>query len=128
MPKITYRFIANNQNIKKLEQAKRRALMMTGEALKTEVINMQVVPKDTGELERSGFIDESKLERLVISLVFDTPYARRLYWHPEYNFRQDINPNARGMWLEPFITGDKKDWVKETFIKFFRQEAKGLIK
>src|SRR5690625_3199419 len=120
MPKITYRFIANNQNIKKLEQAKRRALMMTGEALKTEVINMQVVPKDTGELERSGFIDESKLERLVISLVFDTPYARRLYWHPEYNFRQDINPNARGMWLEPFITGDKKDWVKETFIKFFR--------
>lgn len=128
MPKITYRFIANNQNIKKLEQAQKRALMMTGEALKTEVINMQVVPKDTGELERSGFIDESKLERLVISLVFDTPYARRLYWHPEYNFRQDINPNAQGMWLEPFITGDKKDWVKETFIKFFRQEAKGLIK
>lgn len=128
MVKVTHTFIANNKNIKRLEQAQVRALRLTAEALKTEIIAMQVVPKDTGELERSGFIDESQLEKLVISLVFDTPYARRLYWHPEYNFRRDINPNARGMWLEPFITGDKKDWVKETFIKFFRQEAKGLIK
>ena len=128
MVKITHTFTANNQNIKKLEQAQKRALLLTAEALLTEVVSMQVVPKQTGELERSGFINESQLEKLVISLVFDTPYARRLYWHPEYNFRKDKNPNAQGRWLEVFITGEKKDWVKNTFIKFFRQEAKGLIK
>jgi|SRR5690625_3735805 len=128
MVKVTHTFIANNKNIKRLEQAQVRALRLTAEALKTEIIAMQVVPKDTGELERSGFIDESQLEKLVVSLVFDTPYARRLYWHPEYNFRRDINPNAQGKWLEMFITGEKKDWVKNTFIKFFKQEAKGLIK
>lgn len=125
--KVKAAFIANNQNIKALEQAQKRALARTGEALKSEVVAMAVVPKRTGELERSGFIDESQLEKLVISLVFDTPYARRLYWHPEYNFRTDVNPNAQGKWLEPFITGDKKDWVKNTFMVFFKQESKGLI-
>jgi|SRR5690625_2855073 len=128
MVKVSYKFVANNQVIKALEQAQKRALALTGEALKTEVIAMQVVPKRTGELERSGFIDESQLEKLVISLVFDTPYARRLYWHPEYNFRQDLNPNAQGLWLHSFIEGERKDWVKNTFIKFFKQQAKGLIK
>lgn len=128
MVKITHTFTANNQNIKKLEQAQKQALLLTAEALLTEVVSMQVVPKQTGELEGSGFIDESQLQKLVISLVFDTPYARRLYWHPEYNFRKDKNPNAQGRWLEVFITGEKKDWVKKTFMHFFKQEAKGLIK
>lgn len=128
MVKVKATFVANNQNIKVLERAKKMALKLTGEALLSEVRNMGVIPKDTGELERSSFIDESQLEKLVISLVFDTPYARRLYWHPEYNFRQDLNPNAQGKWLEMFITGDKKDWIKNTFITFFKQEAKGLIK
>lgn len=129
MVKVKATFVANNQNIKSLEQAQKRALKRTGEALRTEVISMQVTPKDKGILEDdNSFIDESQLEKLVISLVYDTPYARRLYWHPEYNFRKDRNPNAQGKWLESFITGEKKDWIKNTFMTFFKQEAKGLIK
>src|SRR5690625_1749110 len=128
MVRVNYKFTANNQNIKRLEQAQKRALALTGEALKTEVISMQVVPKDKGILEGSGFIDESQLEQLIISLVFDTPYARRLYWNPQFNFRTDKNPNAQGLWLHIFIDGEKNDWIKKTYIKFFRQEAGGLIK
>ena len=128
MVRVNYKFTANNQNIKRLEQAQKRALALTGEALKTEVIAMQVVPKDKGILEGSGFVDESQLEQLIISLVYDTPYARRLYWHPEFNFRTDKNPNAQGLWLHMFIEGERKDWVKNTFVKFFKQEAGGLIK
>lgn len=29
-----------------------------------------------------------------------TPYARRLYYHPEYNFSTEHNPQAGGMWFE----------------------------
>lgn len=126
--KVTFKFNADNKNIKALEQAQKRALAMTAEALKTDIVASQIVPKQTGELERSAFIDESQLEKLVISLIYDTPYARRLYWHPEYNFRTDKNPNAQGKWLEVYITGEKKDFVKNTYMKFFKQQAKGLIK
>lgn len=127
--KISYKFVANNQNIKTLQQAQKRALRRTAEALRTEVISMQVTPKDRGILEDDqSFVDESQLDKLIISLIYDTPYARRLYWHPEYNFRTDKNPNAQGKWLEPFITGNKKEWIKNTFITFFKQEARGLIK
>jgi len=128
MVKVTVKFKADNQAIKRLEQAQRRALVLTVEALKTDIISSQVVPKDTGELERSAFIDESQLEKLVVSLIYDTPYARRLYWHPEYNFRTDKNPNAQGKWLEIYITGDKKDFIKDTYMFFLKREAKGLIK
>lgn len=126
--KVSVKFEANNQSIKALEQAQKRALAMTAEALKTDVITSGVVPKKDNILESSGFIDESQLEQLVVSLIYDTPYARRLYWHPEYNFRTDKNPNAQGKWLEIYITGEKKDFVKNTFMVFFKQQAKGLIK
>lgn len=109
----------------------RQALEMTAEAVLTDIRMSAVVPKDTGELERSGFVDTTELQRDIARIVFDTPYARRLYWHPEYNFRTDKNRNARGKWMEPYHTaGQKKEWVVETFGKFVQMlmKQKGLIK
>lgn len=126
--KVTAKFQANGNDLKVLEQAQKRALLMTVEALKTDIITSQLVPKQTGELERSAFVDDTQLEKLVVSLIYDTPYARRLYWHPEYYFRTDKNPNAQGKWLEPYITGEKKDFIKNTFAIFLKQQAKGLIR
>lgn len=31
---------------------------------------------------------------------YRTPYARRLYYHPEYNFSQEKNPQAGAYWFE----------------------------
>jgi hypothetical protein len=98
------------------------------EAVLTDIKMSAVVPKQTGELERSGFVDNSQLENLVVSIVFDTPYARRLYWHPEYNFRKDKNRDAQGLWMQAYIDGDKKDFIKETYAKFFKQLSKGVVK
>ena len=118
----------NNSAIGQLEQAQEQAIKMTMEAVLSDIKTSAVTPKQTGELERSGFLDESKLHDMVVSIVFDTPYARRLYWHPEYNFRKDKNPNARGKWMQSYIDGDKKDFVTDTYMKFFKQLSKGLVK
>ena len=118
----------NNSAISNLEKAQRQAIEMTMEALKTDIVTSAVVPKNTGELERSGFVDTSKLREFVASIVFDTPYARRLYWHPEYNFRKDKNVNAQGKWMQAYIDGDKKDFIKDTYMSFFKQLSKGLVK
>lgn len=118
----------NNSAIGQLEQAQEQAIKMTMEAVLSDIKTSAVTPKQTGELERSGFVDESKLHDMVVSIVFDTPYARRLYWHPEYNFRKDKNPNAQGKWMQGYIDGDKKDFVTDTYMKFFKQLSKGLVK
>lgn len=118
----------NNAKISKLEQAQKQALEMTTEVVLSDIKTSAVVPKQTGELERSSFVDTSQLEKLVTSIVFDTPYARRLYWHPEYNFRHDKNVNAQGLWMQSYIDSDKKDFIKETYINSFKELSGGLVK
>lgn len=129
--RITAKVTLVPSKVAELQQIGRQALEMTAEAVLTDIRTSAVVPKDTGELERSGFVDLSEIQQGVARIIFDTPYARRLYWHPEYNFRQDKNRNARGKWMEPYHTaGQKKEWVVETFGKFVQMlmKQKGLIK
>ena len=111
-----------NWRVKQLTDAQIKALEMTAEALHTEVVQAQVIPRDTGHLQNeSTFVDYSQSKNGLVSLVHQTPYARRLYFHPEYNFSKVENPNAQGKWLEPWISGDEKDWCWETFKKFYKQ-------
>ena len=108
--------------VKRLTNASIKALEATGEALHTEVVQAQVMPRDTGHLQNdSTFVDYSQSKNGIVSLVHQTPYARRLYFHPEFHFQTKENPNAQGKWLEPWISGDKKEWCSETFKKFYKQ-------
>ncbi|WP_238906632.1 minor capsid protein [Clostridium sp. YIM B02506] len=114
--------------ISNLEKASQRAFEMTVEAVLSDIKTSAVVPKDTGELERSGFVDTSQIKNMIASIVFDTPYARRLYWHPEFNFRTDKNINAQGKWMQMYLDGDKQKFIKETYMYFLKMLSKGLIK
>lgn len=118
----------NNANINRLIDYHKKALEMTTEAVLSDIKTSAVVPKDTGELERSGFVDLSEIKNAIARIIFDTPYARRMYWHPEYNFRTDKNPNAQGLWMEVYLTGDKQQFIKDTYAKFLKMLGKGLIK
>lgn len=123
--KIKVTVTLNEANIKKIEQAAINALPLTMEAMKTEVNNMQVVPKETGNLEESA-VTGAEGNKGFIS--YNTPYARRLYYHPEYNFRTDKNPNAQGRWMDSFIYGPKKDWLAKAYGEFLKRLSGGVIK
>ena len=86
--------------IRRLTNAVTLSAEQAAEAVKSDIDASQTVPKNTGELERSGFVRVSKSR---YQIIYDTPYARRLYWHPEYNFRKDKNPNAGGLWMQSYI-------------------------
>ena len=78
--------------IRKLTRASIRALEKTAEAVHTEIVQAQVMPRDTGALQNeSTFVDYSNSSQGSCSIVSDTPYARRLYYHPEYQFSKDEN-------------------------------------
>lgn len=126
--KVTAKVLINQGAIKQLVEAQKQALEMTAEAVKSDIVTSAVVPKQTGELERSGHVDASGISQGKVRIVFDTPYARRLYWHPEYNFRTDKNPNAQGKWMESYHAGDKRQFVEETYARLLKTAARGLVK
>ncbi|MGG7143549.1 hypothetical protein ACQPVP_08790 [Clostridium nigeriense] len=121
----------NKANINKLIEAHSKALEMTADAVLSDIKASAVIPKETGELERSHFVDTSQLKDGISRIIAgggDTPYARRLYWHPEYNFRKDKNANAQGKWMDDYLYGEKQQFIKDTYSTFFKQLSKGLIK
>lgn len=75
---------------------------------------------EPGELQRSLFVDTSKASSGVVSVVTNTPYARRLYFHPEYHFYQGTNRRAGGEWYKPYMT-DRKEFVIKAFSRFLRR-------
>lgn len=108
--------------IKKLTDAQIMALVQTADDLRTDVVQAQVMPFDSSHLQNTGtFVDQSRSKSGVVSIVSQTPYARRLYFHPEYNFQTKNNPNAQGKWYEPWINGDKKDFCQEEYSKNYKR-------
>ena len=113
----------NMPRIRQLTGAAVKALELTAEALHTEVVQAQVMPRDTGNLQNeSTFVDYSQSARGKASLVSSTPYARRLYYHPEYNFQTDENPSAQGEWYKDWLPGGKKEnFATEAYKVFFKK-------
>lgn len=113
----------NMPRIRQLTEAAITALEMTAEALHTEVIQAQVMPFDTGHLEEDAtFVDYSQSDRGKVTIVNATPYARRLYYHPEFHFQKDENPFAGGEWYKPWMkNGLYEDFAQKAFKKFYKK-------
>ncbi|WP_097003928.1 hypothetical protein [Lacrimispora amygdalina] len=113
----------NMPRIRQLTQAAVTALEMTADALQGEIRDSQVMPFDTGNLQgESFFADYSDSSKGKVQLVTSTPYARRLYFHPEYNFQTHENPNAKGHWYEDWEPGGgKADFAPDAFEKFYKK-------
>lgn len=116
----------NFSKIRELTQAQVTALEQTAEALHTEVVQAQVFPRNTGNLQNeSTFVDYSQSQQGKVSIVSNAPYARRLYFHPEYHFRTDENPNAKGKWYEDWLPGGAEaDFCIDAFKQIYRRIAR----
>ena len=113
----------NLPKIRQLTDAQVTALEETAEVVHTEVVQAQVFPRDTGNLQNeSTFLDRSESENGKVSIVSSTPYARRLYFHPEYHFDTGENPNARGRWYADWLPGGKEaDFAAKAFKEIYRR-------
>lgn len=112
----------NKNALRKLSQAQITSLEMTAEAVKTDVISANVIPFGDGILQNeSTMIDTSKSKQGRVTISSDTPYARRLYFHPEYNFKTDKNPNAKGRWYDNWIDGPKKSYAINAYKKLYKR-------
>lgn len=122
MIRVNSRVRLNIPQINRLERAQVVALEQTAEALHAEVTQAQVFPRDTGHLQdESTYVDYSKSDEGKVTIVSSTPYARRLYFHPEYDF-QKKNPHAKGRWYEDWLPGGKyADFCTQAFTEIYRR-------
>jgi hypothetical protein len=83
--KITF----NKTNLKKINQTMQDILLDTAEAVKTDLIQSQTMPFDSGVMQNdSTFVDDKRIIKGIVSLVTDTLYARKVYFDPEINIKQ----------------------------------------
>lgn len=136
---VLSRITMNTAAVNQLCNLAKEALVQTAEALHTEVVQAEVMPRDMGTLQNeSTFVDNSQISFGRVSIISSTPYARRLYFHPEYNFhrgewfdaygdRHGGNIAAGGEWFEPWISGDNKDFCPKTFKKLYKRLFGGAL-
>lgn len=134
---ISSRITINTIAVNQLCDLAKQALVQTAEALRTEVVQAKVVPRDLGTLQNeSTFVYTNQINFGKVSLVSSTPYARRLYFHPEYNFHREEwfdetgkshggNSNAGSLWLKPWIDGEHKGFCPETFKRLYKRLLRG---
>jgi hypothetical protein len=121
--------IMNQAALRTLSKAQAQALSMTAQQMLNETINDGVIPMDTGNMQNeSTYVDDSKAKAGTVSIVTDAPYARRLYFHPEYNFRTDKNANARGEWFEEWLSGAKQQRPHKLYAAMFKRVTGGYVK
>ena len=90
-----------------VQQGLRRAQF----ALDTQIIKDSnfYAPEDSTTLQKSALTSSDVGSG---KIAWNTPYARKLYYNPEYNFSTDKNPNAQGLWFEAAKAVKKKAWEK----------------
>lgn len=116
---VTSRIELNYSVLNMLDNAQFEALAQTADATLTELRDRQVMPFDTGNLQNdSTFVDDSQRDK--VSIVSSTPYARRLYFHPEYNYRRGNNASAGGKWFESFLNDD---FIVSAYAKLLKQRG-----
>lgn len=109
--------------IKQLEKNAQIALKQTTDALLAEVEYSEVMPFDTGNLQdENTFPDYTNSAKGQTSIVSNTPYARRLYFHPEFNFNREEHRAAGALWFIPWEKGGtRENFCVETFAKIYRR-------
>ena len=114
---VTSRVELNMSVLNMLDGAQYTALAQTGDATLTELRDRGVMPFDTGNLQNdSTFVDDSQKDK--VSIVSSTPYARRLYFHPEYNYRRGNNRNEGGKWFDSFL---HDDFIANAYAKLLKR-------
>ena len=115
----------NKGVINKLNKAAIVSLEQTADAIQSDIKQAGIMPFDKGTLQNTAtFVDYDGSSKGEVQIVSSTPYARRLYYHPEYNFNTAENVNASGKWFEDYLPkGKKQNFAVETFKELYRRNG-----
>ena len=110
--------------IGRITKAQVTSAKKTAGHLRTLIINDQVIPLRTGNLQNVlTDVDEKDAKNGKITITHDGPYAARLYYNPQYHFHKEFNRNAKGLWWDEYLVGSKKRIPSQLFKAYFKRES-----
>ena len=99
------------------QDAARRALVGAAVAVCEDLVSGGTMPYQSGHLQNvATYVDVGGLRDGRVAVVSDTVYARRKFFHPEFEFDQSVNAGAGGRWFDGYLDGE---FVLEEFGKAF---------
>lgn len=114
--------------IARLGESAQEAALATMEVVKSDLVSSQTVPYDNGTMQGSIETQDpwqagDEFHTILSIGGSDSPQARRLYFHPEYNFQRGHNPNAGAAWYTPYLAGgEKAAFIPETFAALMKEK------
>lgn len=126
--RFTAKYKPNPAWMRSYRKAEKEAFMQTGQDVYLDLVESQTVPYDTGFLQhvltRQDF---KKVGEGFFRLASYGPYARRLYFNPQYNFQQGKNRHAGGRWYDPYLPGHAKGrYIPSAFAKALKGRMEAL--
>lgn len=110
--------------LKQIDELSKKALEIAGDAILSDLKNSGTLPYDTGNLQNNTFVNKEHLQNGNVEIVSSTPYAERLYYGNDFNFKRDKNSNANSNWFSPYIDGVKQKMAQEAYEKALKNELK----
>lgn len=88
------------------------SVIVNGKLTKTSPFGKKGTPATSYSNKKAGFI--------IATVGFNTPYAKRLHEHPNYNFSE---PSSGGKYLEKKLVKFKKDYIA-TVVDYLKKVKK----
>ena len=122
--------------LKQIGKAVIKGANVASMALHQDVLSAKVIPFDTGDMQNNNtrpVAAEQVGSRIEAGVATDSVQARNLYFgvpqnkgatKDHFDFQTVNNANARDHWFEPWITGDKKDFIAESFTESIKENLK----
>ena len=116
--------VFDKKGLKLVDKKMSDALELTAHVIRDEVRDEGIVPFDKGTLRGEAmYIDAKDVSKGEVRIGHSTVYARRLYFHPEYNFQTTNSPFAQAYWFAPWLKGGRYEKrFSEVYAKLLERE------
>ena len=107
----------------KLQRDVQASVNATAEAIATDLKTSGTMPYAVddrgaapGALQASVAVEYAAGNSRTAKVTTQAPYARKLYYHPDFNFEQGANSKAQGFWYGQYMRkGNKRSFAKDVF-------------
>lgn len=108
------------------------ALNATAADIVADVAEREVVPHAegarkqghvAGRLASSVYVEPAVFEPAA-RIVWDTEFAARAYYHPEWEFGRDVHTAAKGRWMDDYTgRGERRQFVFDSYKANLRRQG-----
>ena len=110
------RYVGRQEAKRQVMAQAREAFWQTAQEVRADLQASGTMPFESGHLQNEAtYVCMARKKQDVAAIVSDTVYARRKFFHPEFNFNRTVNRAAGGRWFDAYTVGSKRNMARDVF-------------